>query len=162
VLVAASDRFFHSFEYTIDDAGYQSPICGAQSAFSGISLGPGVRKSARRAVAHRVSSSDFCAGTITRIRQVAVRGLKKADQLLVLTVAAYHLTRMRTLGRIRRQRHERPTELDNQPQPRQLSGKSKAISKWGTPHRHLVRPGTRKHGRSRYFSSLLRLLRTLG
>ena len=35
------------------------------------------------------------------IRQVMVRGLKKVDQLFVLTMAAYNLTRMRTLEKIR-------------------------------------------------------------
>jgi hypothetical protein len=34
------------------------------------------------------------------IRQVMVRGLDKVDQLFVLTMAAYNLTRMRTLGQI--------------------------------------------------------------
>lgn len=37
------------------------------------------------------------------IRQVMVRGLQKVDQLFVLTMAAYNLTRMRTLGQIRPQ-----------------------------------------------------------
>jgi len=37
------------------------------------------------------------------IRQVMVRGLAKVDQLFVLTMAAYKLTRMRTLGQIRLQ-----------------------------------------------------------
>jgi hypothetical protein len=37
------------------------------------------------------------------IRQVMVRGLKKVDQLFVLTMAAYNLTRMRTLGKFRLQ-----------------------------------------------------------
>jgi transposase len=37
------------------------------------------------------------------IRQVMVRGIKKVDQLFVLTMAAYNLTRMRTLGQIRAQ-----------------------------------------------------------
>ena len=37
------------------------------------------------------------------IRQVMVRGLKKVDQLFVLTMAAYNLTRMRTLAQIRLQ-----------------------------------------------------------
>jgi hypothetical protein len=32
-----------------------------------------------------------------------VRGLKKGDQLFVLTMAAYNLTRMRTLEQIRLQ-----------------------------------------------------------
>ena len=35
------------------------------------------------------------------IRQVMVRGLTKVSQLFVLTMAAYNLTRMRTLGQIR-------------------------------------------------------------
>jgi transposase len=35
------------------------------------------------------------------IRQVMVRGLDKVDQLFVLTMTAYNLTRMRTLGAIR-------------------------------------------------------------
>ncbi|RZA29647.1 MAG: IS5 family transposase [Proteobacteria bacterium] len=43
------------------------------------------------------------AKTIGPIRQVMVRGLKKVDQLFVLTMAAYNLTRMRTLGEIRAQ-----------------------------------------------------------
>ena len=37
------------------------------------------------------------------IRQVMVRGLKKVDQLFVLTMAAYNLTRMRTLEQVRLQ-----------------------------------------------------------
>ena len=43
------------------------------------------------------------AKTIGGIRQVMVRGLKKVDQLFVLTMAAYNLVRMRTLGQIRAQ-----------------------------------------------------------
>lgn len=35
------------------------------------------------------------------IRQVMVRGLEKVDQLLTLTMAAYNLTRLRTLGFVR-------------------------------------------------------------
>ena len=37
------------------------------------------------------------------IRQVMVRGLEKVDQLFVLTMAAYNLTRMRTLEQVRLQ-----------------------------------------------------------
>ena len=37
------------------------------------------------------------------IRQVMVRGLKRVDHLFVLTMAAYNLTRMRSLGQIRPQ-----------------------------------------------------------
>ena len=34
-------------------------------------------------------------------RQVMVRGLKKVDQMFVLTMAVYNLVRMRTLGQLR-------------------------------------------------------------
>lgn len=40
------------------------------------------------------------AKTVGRIRQVMVRGLKRVDQVFVLTMAAYNLTRMRTLGQM--------------------------------------------------------------
>ena len=38
-----------------------------------------------------------------RIGQVMVRGLKRVNHLFVLTMAAYNLTRMRTLGQVRPQ-----------------------------------------------------------
>ena len=41
------------------------------------------------------------AKTVGRMRQVMVRGFKRVDQMFVLTMAAYNLTRMRTLGQIR-------------------------------------------------------------
>ena len=41
--------------------------------------------------------------TVGGIRQVMVRGLERVDQMFVLTMAAYNLTRMRTLGQIRLQ-----------------------------------------------------------
>ena len=41
------------------------------------------------------------AKTVGSMRQVMVRGLKKVDQMFVLTMAAYNLVRMRTLGQIR-------------------------------------------------------------
>ena len=41
------------------------------------------------------------AKTVGGIRQVMVRGLQRVDQMFVLTMAAYNLTRMRTLGQIR-------------------------------------------------------------
>ena len=37
------------------------------------------------------------------IRQVMVQGLDKVDQLLTLTMAAYNLTRLRTLAHLRPQ-----------------------------------------------------------
>jgi transposase len=41
------------------------------------------------------------AKSIGRIRQVMVRGIRKVDQLFVLTMAAYNLVRMRTLAEVR-------------------------------------------------------------
>jgi hypothetical protein len=38
--------------------------------------------------------------TVGRIRQVMVSGLKRVDLIFVLTMTAYNLTRMRTLGKI--------------------------------------------------------------
>ncbi|CDS54750.1 Mobile element protein [Polaromonas sp. CG9_12] len=43
------------------------------------------------------------AKTVGRIGQVMVRGLERVDQMFVLTMAAYNLTRMRTLREIRLQ-----------------------------------------------------------
>lgn len=41
--------------------------------------------------------------TVGRIRQVMVRGLKNVDQIFVLTMTAYNLTHMRSLGQVRLQ-----------------------------------------------------------
>ena len=43
------------------------------------------------------------AKTVGGIRQVMVRGIKRVDQMFVLTMAAYNLVRMRTLGQLRPQ-----------------------------------------------------------
>jgi hypothetical protein len=43
------------------------------------------------------------AKAVGNIRQVMVRGIERVDQMFVLTMAAYNLTRMRTLGQIRLQ-----------------------------------------------------------
>jgi transposase len=43
------------------------------------------------------------AKTVGGMRQVMVRGLKKVDQMFVLTMAVYNLVRLRSLGRIRPQ-----------------------------------------------------------
>ena len=37
------------------------------------------------------------------MRQVMVRGLEKVEQMFVLTMSAYNLTRLRTLGAVRLQ-----------------------------------------------------------
>ena len=43
------------------------------------------------------------AKAVGNMRQVVVRGIERVDQMFVLTMAAYNLTRMRTLGQIRLQ-----------------------------------------------------------
>jgi len=43
------------------------------------------------------------AKTVGHMRQVVVRGIKKVDQMFVLTMAGYNLTRLRSLGQIRLQ-----------------------------------------------------------
>ena len=43
------------------------------------------------------------AKTVGHMRQVLVRGIKKVDQMFVLTMAGYNLTRLRNLGQIRLQ-----------------------------------------------------------
>lgn len=43
------------------------------------------------------------AKTVGHMRQVLVRGIKKVDQMFVLTMAGYNLTRLRTLGQLRLQ-----------------------------------------------------------
>jgi transposase len=43
------------------------------------------------------------AKTVGSIRQVMVRGLKRVDQMFVLTMTAYNLVRMRSLGQVRLQ-----------------------------------------------------------
>ena len=43
------------------------------------------------------------AKTVGRMRQVIVRGLEKVEQMFVLTMSAYNLTRLRTLGSVRLQ-----------------------------------------------------------
>jgi len=41
--------------------------------------------------------------TVGRMRQVMVRGLKRVDQMFVLSMAAYNLVRMRSRGQVRLQ-----------------------------------------------------------
>jgi len=61
-------------------------------------------KSGRQsAVPEAIAQGFGWAKTVGGMRQVMVRGLKKVDQMFVLTMAAYNLIRMRTLGQIRPQ-----------------------------------------------------------
>lgn len=43
------------------------------------------------------------AKTVGHMRQVLVRGIKKVDQMFVLTMVGYNLTLLRSLGQIRLQ-----------------------------------------------------------
>ena len=50
----------------------------------------------------KLIEQGFCwAKTIGNMRQMMVRGLQKVDQMFVLTMAAYNLTRMRSLAQLR-------------------------------------------------------------
>jgi hypothetical protein len=51
----------------------------------------------------RIEQCFGWAKMIGHVRQVVVRGLKRVDQVFVLTMAAYNLTRMRTLAQVRAQ-----------------------------------------------------------
>jgi hypothetical protein len=59
----------------------------------------GISQQKRKRIAQGFGWAKF----IGPLRQVMVRGLKIVDQLFVLTMAAYNLTRMRTLEQIRLQ-----------------------------------------------------------
>ena len=50
-----------------------------------------------------IRRSRFLLKTVGHMRQVLVRGIKKVDQMFVLTMAGYNLTRLRSLGQIRLQ-----------------------------------------------------------
>ncbi len=56
--------------------------------------GYAISQQKRKLIEHGFGWAKF----IGPIRQVMVRGLEKVDQLFVLTMAAYNLTRMRSLG----------------------------------------------------------------
>jgi hypothetical protein len=64
------------------------------------------------------------AKTIGGMRQVMVRGVKKVDQLFVLTMAAYNLVRMRTLGQIRPQLRNEQNSGEKPPGTGSKQGKS--------------------------------------
>ena len=90
------------------------------------------------------------------IRQVMVRGLKKVDQLFVLTMAAYNLTRMRTLEqsvcRRRRARKTMKNDLNtagNRPKKGLVFQIAKSVSEYST---HV---GGKVGFADQYFSSLL-------
>ncbi len=82
--------------------------CGAQHALYWWQRDRRVHDAARRlrASQRRRKCIEQCFGwgkTIGPIRQVMVRSLDKVDQLLTLTMAAYNLTRLRSLAALRPQ-----------------------------------------------------------
>jgi transposase len=74
-------------------SGRRSAVADAIAASVGYALSQQKRK--------LIEQGFGWAKTVGHIRQVMVRGLNKVDQLFVLTMAGYNLTRMRTLGQIR-------------------------------------------------------------
>lgn len=71
-------------------SGSQSAVPGSIARTEGYAISQQKRK--------LIEQGFGWAKLIGPIRQVMVRGLKKVDQLFVLTMTAYNLTRMRTLG----------------------------------------------------------------
>ena len=76
-------------------SGRRSAVPDAIAATTGYAISQNKRK--------LIEQGFGWAKTIGRIRQVMVRGLQRVYQVFVLTMAAYNLTRMRTLGQIRAQ-----------------------------------------------------------
>jgi transposase len=76
-------------------SGRRSAVPDAIAATPGYAVSMQKRK--------RIEQGFGWAKTVGRMRQVMVRGLRRVDQLFVLTMAAYNLTRMRSLGQIRPQ-----------------------------------------------------------
>ena len=76
-------------------SGRQSAVPDAIANSPGYALSQKERK--------RIEQGFGWAKKIGNILQVMVRGLQKVDQLFVLNMAAYNLTRMRTLGQVRPQ-----------------------------------------------------------
>ncbi len=76
-------------------SGRKSAVPDAVAASEGYAISQQKRK--------RIEQGFGWAKTVGHIRQVLVRGLQKVDQMFVLTMAAYNLTRLRTLGQVRLQ-----------------------------------------------------------
>ncbi len=76
-------------------SGRKSAVPDAVAASEGYAISQQKRK--------RIEQGFGWAKTVGHIRQVLVRGLEKVDQMFVLTMTAYNLTRVRTLGQVRPQ-----------------------------------------------------------
>ena len=76
-------------------SGRKSAVPDAIASTQGYAISQEKRK--------RIEQGFGWAKTVGGMRQVMVRGLKKVNQMFVLTMAVYNLVRMRTLGQIRLQ-----------------------------------------------------------
>jgi len=76
-------------------SGRRSTVPDSVAAIPGYAISMQKRK--------RIEQIFGWAKTIGHMRQIMVCGLQRADQMFVLTMAAYNLTRMRTLEKIRLQ-----------------------------------------------------------
>jgi hypothetical protein len=76
-------------------SGRKSAVPDAVAASEGYAISQQKRK--------RIEQGFGWAKTVGHMRQVLVRGLQKVDQMFMLTMAAYNLTRLRTLGQVRAQ-----------------------------------------------------------
>jgi hypothetical protein len=76
-------------------SGRQSAVPDAVAASEGYEISQEKRK--------RIEQGFGWSKTVGHMRQVLVRGLEKVDQMFVLTMTAYNLTRLRTLGQVRLQ-----------------------------------------------------------
>ena len=88
-------------------SGRRSAVPDAIAASEGYALSQRKRK--------LIEQGFGWAKTVGGIRQVMVRGLKRVDHLFVLTMTAYNLTRMRSLGQIRPQGALRQSEARKTP-----------------------------------------------
>ena len=76
-------------------SGRRSAVPDAIVATAGYAISQQKRK--------RIEQCFGWAKTIGRVRELKVRGIRRSDQAFVRTMAAYNLTRMRSLGEIRLQ-----------------------------------------------------------
>ena len=106
VITVGADKGYDAQEFTVaclamnvvphvaqNTSGRRSSVPDAIAATAGYAISQQKRK--------LIEQGFAWAKTIGRMRQVMVRGIKRVDQMFVLTMAAYNLTRMRSLGQIR-------------------------------------------------------------
>ena len=77
---------------TQNKSGRKSAVPDAVAASEGYAISPQKRD--------RIEQGLGWAKTVGHIRQAMVRGFEKVDQMFMLSMAAYNLTRLRTLGQM--------------------------------------------------------------